>query len=324
MTSVRDVVLALDEPTPVWSLRESLQSGMWPPPPSPRGTVSLRALMDRLSEAGQSLRKLASGTTSVWPHIDRATLVAQLRDRLRDPGVIVQNPTGLCGPIAILFELARRRPAEYVRAATELFETGQLTVGDVIIRAEEELRNEPMPAAPIVEADWLFAATMRDDANLVDDVDGTANGFETITLWIAMARWTRSLLGLRSHWEKCFEGGELDAIRKAQEAVDAGGVAFLLIHKHLIDDAASEEQVPLGWRRARHQRRTPVGTPSERRHCRKSSAPPDHWVALLGDLQLSSDDGPIALHLWSWGKEYWVDGSARWFTEYLYAIVTGT
>lgn len=67
-----------------------------------------------------------------------------------------------------------------------------------------------------------------------------------------------------------------------------------------------------------------VGSFGARRHCRGSSFPPDHWVVLVGGLLLSGHDGSIVFRLWSWGGEYLVDGAASAFTEYLYAIVTGT
>lgn len=47
--------------------------------------------------------------------------------RLRDPAVMPQQSTGLCGPLSILFELARRNPAEYVRATSELFDEAVYT-----------------------------------------------------------------------------------------------------------------------------------------------------------------------------------------------------
>jgi hypothetical protein len=168
---------------------------------------------------------------------------------------------------------------------------------------------------------------MRDDANIVEDVDDDANGLESITLWGAESDWTHNILNLKSYWETCFNSGELDAIRKAQEAVDAGGVAFLLIDADLIKnvDAGEEEEdeEDIWWRRAKHEAGKPVDGFGSWNHCLDDNFPPDHWVVLLGNLQLGSDDGPIRLRLWSWASEYEVKGTADSFSEYLYAVVTG-
>lgn len=222
------------------------------------------------------LRALAGGNKDVWAHIDRSQLVPQLRARLRDPGIIEQNPTGLCGPLAVVVELARRRPDAYVAAAKQLFETGVLTATGKTITAEEDLRQEPVPGGPIQHADWLLAATMRDDANLWEDVDDTGFGLVSITLWWAMSDWTKHVLGLKYHWETCFVSGELDAIKEARDAVNVGGVAFLLIDSDLINDGSvdGEDEEEMWWRRAPHSAGQKVGDLGPKTHCRDDNPPP--------------------------------------------------
>ncbi len=280
------------------------------------------ALARRFSAAGAHLRALDSGTKDVWMFMKRSQLVPQLRARLRDPGIIQQNPTGLCGPLAVVVELARRRPDAYVAAAKELFETGVLTAAGKTITAEEELRQQAMPGGPIDHADWILAATMRDDANLWEDVD-TGYGLESITLWWAMSDWTKHVLGLKYHWETCFVSGELDAIKEARDAVNDGGVAFLLIDSDLINDGSvdGEDEEEMWWRRASHFAGQKVGDFGPLVHSRDDNPPPDHWVVFLGGL--SFNEGQISLRVWSWGGEYLLTGTADAFSEYLYAVVTG-
>ena len=153
-------------------------------------------------------------------------------------------------------------------------------------------------------------------------------------MWGAMADWTHDVLGLRYHWETCFVSGELDAIRRAQAAVNAGGVAFLLIDSDLIqleDGNVGEDEEDMWWRRIPHGGRGPkvedIFPPADRRpmHCRDDddTSPPDHWVVLLGNLDLKDDDGPISMTIWSWAQHYLLSGTADSFSEYLFAIVTG-
>ncbi|HXI22323.1 MAG TPA: hypothetical protein VNG71_00505, partial [Pyrinomonadaceae bacterium] len=311
-------------------LIQTLKRDFWPSlPKTADGKRSLRAFAKRYSEAGAKLRALSKGSKNQWKHITRQDLVTQLRPRLRDPGIIRQNPTGLCGPLAVIVELARRRPAEYVRAITELLEQGILTTtGGKVIKAEQELRDEPIAKMTVFqdqieEADWILAATMRDDANLSEDVDDDANGIESITLWGAMSDWTEQMIGLKYHWETCFVSGELNAIREAQKAVNDGGIAFLLVDSDLINDGSvdGEDEEEMWWSRRSHFA-TGIGKFGKKIHCRDDNPPPDHWVLFLGGLQLPSD-GTISMLVWSWGGEYQLTGTADSFTEYLYAVVTG-
>jgi hypothetical protein len=181
-----------------------------------------------------------------------------------------------------------------------------------------------VPKGKLTDVDWLWAATIRDDENITEDVDD-GQGLEGLTLWGAMADWTRQLLGLNSHWETCFHSGELDALLRAQDAIDAGGVAFMLIDANLIKDGGDDDEEDMRWRRAKHSARKPLGTPGDLQHSEDDAFPPDHWVVYLGGLtpRHPGEDDQIELKLWSWGREYTLSGNCDSFGEYLYAIVTG-
>jgi hypothetical protein len=181
-----------------------------------------------------------------------------------------------------------------------------------------------VPAGSLTHVDWLYTATIRDDENITEDVDD-GQGLEGLTLWGAMADWTRELLGLNSHWETCFNSGELDALLVAQDAIDAGGVAFLLIDANLIKDGKDDTEEDMHWRSAKHEARKPLGAPGNLVHSEDDAFPPDHWVVYLGGLKPRhpGEDDQITLKLWSWGREFTITGNADSFGEYLYAVVTG-
>jgi len=94
----------------------------------------------RFASAGAVLRSLAAGSGDVWDHIDRQRVVSELCDRLRDPAIMRQQPTDLCGPFAVLVEFARRHPVRYVKGAGELLTDGTLTMfgGDVIHSEDDD------------------------------------------------------------------------------------------------------------------------------------------------------------------------------------------
>jgi len=318
--SLRDAVFAVDDASVRWSARDSLAAGFWPPLGSP---FSLVEFTHRYASAGAALRPLASGGADVWDRIDRSKVVPQLRDRLRDPGIMRQEQTDLCGPYAIVFELARRRRVSYVKFADELLTKGELQTSEDTIEAEEDLRERAVPGH-IADVDWLYTATIRDDENLTEDVDD-GEGIEGLTLWGAMADWTRGLLGLNSHWETCINSGELDALLAAQDAIDAGGVAFMLIDANLIKDGEDDSEEDMHWRSRRHTAREPLGQLGDMKHSEDDAFPPDHWVVYLGGLtpRHPSEDDQITLKVWSWGREFTISGNCDAFGEYLYAIVTG-
>jgi hypothetical protein len=324
MLSIRHTAFALDAASTPWSLRASVARGIWPSLNTTAfGANSLRALALRFSAAGEQLQRLARGRPTVWSHIDRAQLVGEIRDRLRDPAIVRQQSTHLCGPVAVAVELARREPAEYVRALTELLELGRFTtIGGTQVEAEAELRAENVPAS-LDAADWMIAATMRDAGNMHEDVDDDARGLEAMTLWGAMAHWTRDVLGLNSRWETTIHAGELRALRECQNAVDVGGSAFLLIDSELIRMGDGETEEDAWWRRALHIAGRPPEPYGPETHARDDNWPPDHWVIFLGDLSLAGDSYPASFRLWSWGSEFLVRGTADSLGEYVYAAVTG-
>lgn len=311
MLSLRETAFALDAVTTgPWSVRASLAVPMVPG--FPDGPVSVRQLASRFSAAGAALRSLAEGDLNVWDEMDRQVIVAELSDRLRDPMVIAQNPTGLCGPLAIVMELARRDPVRYVLAAKQLFETGQLICSTGrVIRAEKELREEPVIAGAIGQVDWLLGATMRDDENIVEDVDDDASGLESMTFWGEQRGWIRDVLELAGGgWKTCFVSGEVDCMKRAEAAVKAGGVAFFLVDANLIRDGGSDDEEDMHWRSSAHRARLAPAALSSEVHS-KDDTYLDHWVAYLGGLDLGADPddyAAVSIRLWSWGDRVPGDG----------------
>ncbi|MGZ3415593.1 MAG: hypothetical protein ACXVAT_17375 [Isosphaeraceae bacterium] len=326
--SARDAAFALDATTPdPWSFAASLAVPLYPPLSG--GPVSLRAVLVRFSAAGNALRVLASGNTNLWQHLTRATIVREISDRLRDPMIMSQTPTGLCGPFAILMDMARSSPARYVEMVRELLETGRYTCPTGrVIEAEEELRQQPKAPGPIGEVDWLLATAMRDDENIWEDVEGDANGLESMTFWGEQRGWIRDVLDLPGGgWETCFWWGETECMKKADASVKAGGVAHFLIDANLLTDGGSDTEEDMWFRYSEHTARSaPTTFPVTNQHSKDDDFPPDHWVAYLGGLQLSTDPDDsdvVDMMLWSWGRRYHVTGTVGSFAEYLYAVCTG-
>lgn len=316
-------------------LSGELQRHVWPVGTiGPGGVVSCRRLVDRFSHAGAALDALARDRASVWPHVDRGALVAGLRARLLDPAVVDQHDLPFCGPASIAFEMARRLPARYVEAITAAYKDGQFkTANGRVIRAEQEVLDGPMPSPAggkaVDPADWVLTATLRDDENAILDIHGdeAKDGASGGTTCGEMEGWTRDVLGLKAELFTCVTVDEAAAMRLAADAVRKGGVAFLNVDANLIvagTDSDVEEKV--WFERVNHV--GPLKGVRQAKCHSKDDTWVDHWVVLLGGLEVAASAGddsldPVSMQIWSWGSEFTVTGTVASLGEYLWAVVVG-
>jgi hypothetical protein len=240
----------------------------------------------------------SSSAPGVWPQIDKAQLVADVRATVADPeGQVYQAEAQFCGPTSIAVELARQQPRRYVRLCQELFETGGFVSRTKTISASEALRAQP-PGEGMSPADWMLVATMRDEENAVFPVEGDADGIDAsiqgmTTQW-EMDGWTGEVLFKdQTEISTTFVWGERDAIAYAEQVWASGGVAFLMIHSDLLL-RPDEDTDPLL---------------------------PDHWVVYRGGLSVTDDR--IGFSVWSWARRYDVDLPTGRFEDCMYGIVTG-
>lgn len=251
---------------------------------------------------GQAIDEFAaSGAPGVWPGIPKAELIADVRNTVANPYNVDQQKTPLCGPAAIVFELVSRNPMYFVSICRQLFEAGQFTtLSGRVVRPSDTLKSSRSPR-PVSAADWLVQATLRDAENAIFPVEPTSGPIAMgITTPWEMKGWTGELLGFSDvKFESTLFYGEFEAMRKAQEARAAGGVAFLLIHGALLDNPA-----PF------------VGHPN-------------HWISFLGNLIITPgtwwrwDSGQISFDCYSWGRRHSVNAREGKFEDYFFGVVTG-
>jgi hypothetical protein len=259
----------------------------------PRGPISLQAFA--ADPAKQAIARFyGSAEPGVWPHIPKGPLVADLLATVGDPFQVAQDDTPLCGPAAILFELAARQPARLVEICQELYETGRSAGRTKLIQPSDDLRNS-VPPAGISLADWVVMATLRDVENAIFDVEGdSSNLVMGLTTPWEMKGWAFEILGYdRVASESTLVYGEFDAIRAAERARNAGGVAFLLIDSAML--GGDEPLVAL----------------------------PNHWVSFLGDLVVGPNDSHVHFQCYSWGSTKTVDLDEESFEDYMWWVVTG-
>ena len=105
------------------------------------------------------------GRSGWFYSIPRDQVAAGLAVRIKDPSRIDQGAANLCGPAALLFNLAQDRPEMYARFAIDLFENGQARLKNLLISPGADLRRAVPPSGTIDMADWITLASIRDSEN---------------------------------------------------------------------------------------------------------------------------------------------------------------
>jgi hypothetical protein len=93
--------------------------------------------------------------------VDKYLFAFQLAIRARSPRLVDQKNTLLCGPAALVYDLAKRDPDKYVEFAISLFHTGCGTLnGAQITPSTKILRGYSAGLLP--EADYVVLASLRE------------------------------------------------------------------------------------------------------------------------------------------------------------------
>jgi hypothetical protein len=123
-----------------------------------------------------------------FPPLDRDRVGIDLLLRVGNPEIMNQNPAGLCGPLAFLYNFASDKPLDYANFALKLYENGSAKIGDMLIEPSKGCRNYSPPSS-MSPADWLTAASLRDSENWWFDVDDADVGFSAGTSIDEIEKW---------------------------------------------------------------------------------------------------------------------------------------
>ncbi len=105
-----------------------------------------------------------------------------------------QQDTSLCGPAAFFYALLMDRPDLYAQAITELWETGETTIGQLHIKPSYGCRNpsnfsDSTEGDRISAIDWISLASLRDSENAFMDYDSPSDQVAGITLPSKLKSW---------------------------------------------------------------------------------------------------------------------------------------
>jgi len=191
----------------------------------------------------------------------------------------------------------RREPIRYVQICRQLYETGAIDMASIVARPGDAcLRSQIKPG--VTPADWVMLAGLRDAENILWPVTAGSASVAGITTPDEMVKWCVHLLGMgHVGYHSTVVFGEFDAMRACRDAVDKGGVAYLLIDSSLLTS----------------------GRPAVRY--------PNHWVSFLGGLSINNgvwwkhDSGSIRFDCYSWGQRRTVSKGEGTFEACMWGAV---
>lgn len=235
-----------------------------------------------------------------FPKLNRYDVGIGLLMRISNPGLLRQGQASLCGPAALLFNIANDTPVMYARYAIDLFEKGRASLWRIDVIPGADVRNY---APPIAQVDWMTMASLRDSENWFLDYDSAGKELAGITLPGELANWFR-----KSGYRDVQEDTNLSAaFTKGTSTIDAANRLFadgyricLFIGAQMLEE--SEQK-------------------------RKGSVFDRHWIVQRSRIEYAGNK--VRLKVFSWGDgEYSIphgrtDLSLSDFTQNFYGYVAG-
>lgn len=169
-----------------WDDTEALRAWIQAPSPGPKAP----SIQDRARAVVQAFAARVGG--GVFVHVARADVASGLLARVDHPDRISQGASSLCGPAALIFNLASRDPVAYVRFVIELYENGTATLNRLRVSPGSDLRGYDLKAR-LDPADWIPLASLRDSENWFFDYQAVDDEFAGITLPSHLESWFKKI-----------------------------------------------------------------------------------------------------------------------------------
>ncbi len=245
------------------------------------GASGKRVAPSARQRAEELVRKFAGRTgTGAFKYILRSAVAKGLLQRVQVPSMIDQSASSLCGPAALLYDLATRDPERYASYVISLYETGFGVIGRLEVKPGTDLKEHD-PGNTVEASDWIALASLRDSENYFFDYQEAADEFAGITLPGELEDWFRKT-------------GYTDVVNDARVIVDQeeaniqradyyfrkGYRVCLFIHSNMLYKSKQSN----------------------------GSATPDHWVVLTSPVSVgmtvieAEPKRTISFTIYTWGK----------------------
>jgi hypothetical protein len=222
-----------------------------------------------------------------FPQISREDVAEGLFKRIKNPGMVTQGSSYLCGPAAFFHSMLYRNQVTYVKFVTELYDNGAgaAHLGHLLITPSNDLKMAQLPPG-MSASDWIALASLRDSENVffdyqvrtfpVDKISSLVEGMSGDTQPADMVKWFKGLgytkvedLTLSSN-----DGGSeqfRQHVEKANQYYRSGYKVCLLICSNMLDASTMA-----------------------------TSGGADHWVVMNSPINLS-DTSNVTCTFFTWG-----------------------
>ncbi len=216
----------------------------------------------------------------VFFRIVRSKVAEGLLERVYNPGAIHQRGSSLCGPAALVFDVATRDPVAYVKYVTSLYEKGVGQIRAIDVRPGGDLK-EYDPGGKVEASDWIALASLRDSENYFFDYQNASNEFAGITLPGELAGWFEKV-GYAEvvNDARVVVDQDEENIRRADSYFQGGFRVCLFINSNMLEKATESD----------------------------GSTTPDHWVVLTSPVKQGFASigtemvATISLRIFTWGQ----------------------
>jgi len=211
-----------------------------------------------------------------FKNIVRADVARGLTARIDHPSLINQAGSSLCGPAALLFNLATRDPVAYAKLIIALYEHGEAHLAQLYVKAEKDLKNYD-PKGKIEPADWIGLASLRDSENWFFDYQSVDDEFAGITLPSHLEGWFKKIGFSKVVNETNLVFGKAESnIREADRLYRDDYWVCLFINANLLSAADQGSR----------------------------STTPDHWVVLQSNVDITASTISFDVYTWGDGKRH--------------------
>ena len=251
------------------------KAGALPGGPGKRVAPSAR------QRAEEIVRQFAGRTKpGVFKYILRSAVAKGLLQRVQEPSMIDQAASSLCGPAALLYDLATRDPEGYATYVISLYETGLGVIGKLEVTPGADLKEHD-PGNTVEASDWIALASLRDSENYFFDYQEAANEFAGITLPGELEDWFRKT-GYTDvvNDARVIVDQEEANIQRADDYFRKGYRVCLFIHSNMLYKSKQSN----------------------------GSVTPDHWVVLTSSVSVGMTivetvpKRTISFTIYTWGK----------------------
>jgi hypothetical protein len=261
---------------------------------------------------------------AAWPALDRGQVADRLLELLGPessdtagvPDVagraLQQGAMNLCGPAAFFHMVIKRDPVMFATYATELFDTGQGTLGSLqvspgsdIVQADYASLVPRMTSCVCPQADWMVLGALRNSTNAF--FTGSFHGDPDQE----MAAGTRP--DELTDWLR--QSGLYASIKNQANWMQNVGIP----HAERLSLAEGVDVIPLINADLIHAARN---LPSS------SSWPmtefPNHWVVLIGEVSKDVTKDAVFFNIWTWGDKEILDVPQSKFVDNYYGEIVAT